>query len=413
MKKIFLLLLTIFTLNNAAATTIVGKISDEQQQPIAYASIYLKKSPTIGTVSNNNGIFKLDVGEQRNDVLIVSFIGYESVQIPLKQTNTIDTLIINLREQPIMIEETVVATKISKKQHRKAMKTLFANINEQLAKDFPDTPRKYKVVSDVSVYSEDNQTITFDELIGEIVELPATKKNKDGTIQILPKAWKRYINASVQNKMQQLNDNVLNKKEKAFVQKTDTTTDIHKMLWGRNPKIFFNEIATSPKKWSVSRENEELSVLTYTDSRNIMGIVRVNITINYVIGTYTYSLHKISQNATVNVNIPFGYKLSKDELAMLNVVNLSDDEIEKFRVKKATVNIKRNVIYQKKEGETFLKEKNLVSNAQIEDKNGNTLKLKNAATAKVLEEFHHNVEPFTAAELQQKAQRKVIVIDGE
>lgn len=60
------------------AMTIKGIVKDENGDPIPGASVYVKGSPTQGTVTDIEGHFSLKV--KRGETLVVSFIGYETIE---------------------------------------------------------------------------------------------------------------------------------------------------------------------------------------------------------------------------------------------------------------------------------------------------------------------------------------------
>jgi hypothetical protein len=66
----------------AQKTTISGKITDPAGQPIPGASIMLKGT-TIGTISDIDGKYSLQLDNANDGVLIVSYIGMKSVELPL------------------------------------------------------------------------------------------------------------------------------------------------------------------------------------------------------------------------------------------------------------------------------------------------------------------------------------------
>jgi hypothetical protein len=86
---------------------IYGNIrSSKDNIPIAFANIYNRAS-NIGTVSNENGDFKLSIQDIPNaDSLTISFIGYKSIKISLSQIKKItsDTLKIHLEELPTVLK---------------------------------------------------------------------------------------------------------------------------------------------------------------------------------------------------------------------------------------------------------------------------------------------------------------------
>lgn len=82
---------------------ITGIIYDEKKQPLPGATIMLKGAQSIGTVSDANGRFTLWVTSPQ-DVLICSFVGYNTREEPLKDRQEV---IITMQPQVIEIETAI------------------------------------------------------------------------------------------------------------------------------------------------------------------------------------------------------------------------------------------------------------------------------------------------------------------
>ena len=83
MKKQLLILLLILSVELICAQTITinGKITDQNNNPVEYASIGLIGT-TIGTVSNIEGDFIFKIPNQYKDkTLKISILGYETYSI--------------------------------------------------------------------------------------------------------------------------------------------------------------------------------------------------------------------------------------------------------------------------------------------------------------------------------------------
>ena len=65
-----------------AQTKVGGKVVDEFGDPIAFANVVFKNSKE-GVITNENGIFYFE-SDQNHSVLVVSFVGFETQEIPLK-----------------------------------------------------------------------------------------------------------------------------------------------------------------------------------------------------------------------------------------------------------------------------------------------------------------------------------------
>lgn len=82
---------------------ITGIIKDQTGEPVIGANVVLKGDNGTGTITDINGRYSLDVPE--NAVLIISYIGYTSIEIPVKGQSEID---VTLKEDSQAIEEVVV-----------------------------------------------------------------------------------------------------------------------------------------------------------------------------------------------------------------------------------------------------------------------------------------------------------------
>ncbi len=69
---------------------IQGKVLDENEQPLQGVSILLKNT-TIGTSTNINGEYLLNIpDENANGILVFSFTGYQNQEFPLNKQNRVD-----------------------------------------------------------------------------------------------------------------------------------------------------------------------------------------------------------------------------------------------------------------------------------------------------------------------------------
>ena len=58
---------------------VTGKVTDEKNEPIIYANVYLKDT-FDGTSSDENGEFQFETYESGLQTLIVSYVGYETYE---------------------------------------------------------------------------------------------------------------------------------------------------------------------------------------------------------------------------------------------------------------------------------------------------------------------------------------------
>ena len=85
MKKVLLLLLAVLGLAraNAQGQLVKGKITDENNKPLAGATISLKGT-TVRTSTDESGSFQINTGTLISPVLTISFVGYLNEDYPIK-----------------------------------------------------------------------------------------------------------------------------------------------------------------------------------------------------------------------------------------------------------------------------------------------------------------------------------------
>ena len=152
---LFSILLLFCGVLNAFSITYEGRVVDTNGNAIAYATVYPEVQPELGTATNNDGHFSFNAILTDESTVIISFIGYEKKSINARLLTNSDSIVtIILEEQPIALEETVIAAKASKQRNkRKQMAALLHSVYKQIEADFPDEVSQYKVVSDVRMQS--------------------------------------------------------------------------------------------------------------------------------------------------------------------------------------------------------------------------------------------------------------------
>ncbi|MBT8235944.1 MAG: DUF5686 and carboxypeptidase regulatory-like domain-containing protein [Bacteroidia bacterium] len=104
MRKIFFLLAFLFSLFIWSQTKVSGIVLDDNQDPVAFANVFFKNT-TEGTITNEDGRFYLE-SRETHPVLVVSFIGYQKVEIELDTKVTYDMEI--MLSQGEQLDEVVV-----------------------------------------------------------------------------------------------------------------------------------------------------------------------------------------------------------------------------------------------------------------------------------------------------------------
>ena len=397
MKRIILLNIYILLVFSVCANTLVGRISDGVE-PMSYVSVYLKENPEIGTISDIDGVFSMS-DLQKNTTVVLSFVGYKTMELKFKKIPT-DTIDITMVEQPIMLTETLIPSKTKKLSKRKQMKQILADVKKQMLKDFPTETRKYKIVSDYDLY-EKGRMIAREEIIGSVAEIPnAGRKNTD-SIQMVIDMCKRFRDRNVQLKLDSISGNLKEDKNQRLVNLTDSSKFIHRVLWGSDIKWLFLELDGKVSKWTME-EQDSTFLLTYRDKKNYFGIVKYELVLNYILDIYSYRVKSLSQSLKVNANIPFGYKLDSDQLAIINVVNLAGEEHKKYRAKYIDADIKRNIIYREEYDQVIPSEKNVITKIEMaERKHNKPIYVHQTGSIKVVSAQTSAVKTFTESEVKQ------------
>ena len=433
-KILFIVLLCALEFNAAVYT---GQVVDEKGQPISYATVYPEVAPELGTATNNDGIFRFEANLPASSPVVVSFIGFEKVEVSgdrLRVKGDTALQVIVLKEQPIALQETVVAAKPSKQRNkRKQMATLLHAVYVQLEKEFPDEPAQYQVVSDVRMTSGEAQTghaavWGMEQMIANIVVLPEAGIDGRDSVQFQGRYCKRFFDARKRAQADSiLAGETLERLEKAqkdvpkgtsqnymrrAVNAVDSGVVVHEALFALgNMRYDFQETMNDIKHWSVSNESEGETVLTHTQTvSKYLGCFKMTFQRHYIIDSRTYSVLRFSEHAEVKVVIPFGIKLNSDQLQMLNLVNMNEEQINKFRLKRLRSAVDLNTIYQRRNGLVYTQEKNMILNAFIVGSKKTEIPLNIQATQRVTDLQTEGVKALKKHQLTRRVRREIVEI---
>ena len=419
------------------AAVYTGKVVDEKGQPISYATVYPEVAPELGTATNNDGIFRFEANLPASSPVVVSFIGFEKVEVTsdrLRVKGDAALQVIVLKEQPIALQETVVAAKSSKQRNkRKQMATLLHAVYVQLEKEFPDEPAQYQVVSDVRMTSGEAQTghaavWGMEQMIANIIVLPEAAKGGRDSVQFQGRFCKRFFDARKRAQADSiLAGQTLERLEKAqkdvpkgtpqnYMRRAANAVDsgvvVHEALFAiGNMRYDFQETMNDIKHWSVSNESEGETVLTHTQKvSKYLGCFKMTFQRHYIIDSRTYSVRRFSEHAEVKVVIPFGIKLNSDQLQMLNLVNMDEEQINKFRLKRLRGAVDLNTIYQRRNGLVYTQEKNMILNAFIVGSKKTEIPIHIQATQRVTDLQTEGVKALKKHQLTRRVRREIVEI---
>lgn len=104
MKHLFLLLtLLSFSLTALAQQKVTGKVKASSGEPVIGASVVVKGNNTMGTITDFDGNFMLDVPTK--SVLVISYIGYVTQEVPTAGKKSLEII---LKEDTKTLDEVVV-----------------------------------------------------------------------------------------------------------------------------------------------------------------------------------------------------------------------------------------------------------------------------------------------------------------
>ena len=424
----------------ALVSSFIGRVVDQNGEPIPYATVYPEIAPEWGTATNNDGFFRFEANLTKDSRIIVSCIGYEKKTVLAESLYSVspeDGLYsVILKEQPIALEETVVAAKKSKQRNkRKQMAELLHAVYVKLEEQFPDDNAQYQVVSDVRMLS-DGSTWGMEQMIANIVVMPERAKEGRDSVQFQGRFCKRFFDARKRAQADSiLASDALERMEQKAAPKghpanmlrkaanaVDSGVVVHRALFGiGNMRYDFEQAMTDIRHWTVSNESEGETVLTHTQSvSRYLGCFKMTFQRHYIVDSRTYEVRRFSEHAEVKVFIPFGIKLNADQLQMLTLVNMSENSIEKFRLKRLRGTVDLNTIYQRRPvtsvssvssaERVYILEKNMICDAHILGSKKAEIPLIIKATQRVTDLKTENVKPLSPSQITRRVRREIVEI---
>ena len=300
------------------------------------------------------------------------------------------------------------------------MATLLHAVYVKLADEFPDTPTRYSVVSDVRMDSE-GSTWGMEQMIADIVVLPQARKDNTDSIQFKGRYCKRFFDAQKRKQADEILagqaiERMEKKSKEKFIRRAANAVDsgvvVHRSLFAMgNMRQDFEQAMGDLKHWTVSNESEGETVLTHTQKiSKYLGCFKLTFQRHYIVDSHTYAVRRFSEHAEIKITIPFGIKLNADQLQMLNLVNMDERKIEKFRLKKVRGNVDYNTIYQRRDNHVYILEKNMHTQAFILGTKKAEIPLVVKATQRVTDLQTTNVRPLPASQITRRLSREIVEI---
>ena len=392
----------------ATATEYKGRVVDDHGRPVSFATVYLQRDPVVGTATGSDGTFLITTDYSPQEAVIVSFIGYTKYETTLATLAQGDIV---LHEQPIALQEMVVTAKAGKQRNkRKLMQGLLQRVYERMQYDFPDEPVQYRLVSDVKMIS-DGTPWGMEQMIATAVNIPKIGQDGRDSVQFTGEYCKRFFPQRIRDKADDiLESDWLDKDMRRMANEVDSGVVVHYGLWAiGNIRYDFENTMKDVRHWAVSNESENETVLTHTESKNYLGIYKYAYKRHYILDSESLSVLRFSEELEMAVNIPFGYKFKAQDLEMLNLLNMSEKNIEKFRLRKARAHVTLNTIYQRVNNKICHKEKNLSATGMLIGTRDMEIPLDVKATQRVTS-VSHPAQPMPSNAKRKRITREMVPV---
>lgn len=381
-KNIVTLFLSlIISITFSTAKEIKGRILDEKSIILQNVSISLKNDRSVSTFTNENGEFVISLegaNYTKKDSIIFSHIGYETKGYQIKELN--DSLYheIILIESSVILEDVNVAMqkKLSRKELKNHKISILEQFKKQLSKDFVVEDKTYNVSSMIELFSN-TEKLLLHKIIGEYKEIIGGRLDKTDSISLTCTDIEFYMNNDMKLDIKEMSDIFINndvvskkrKKNKQILDSTFYTTLLndsvtikqmlitHNNTWSSSRSVEENILLLNynPNKWEIIEESKQ-TVLRYKDKIGVLGILKHSMIIDFIVDPISYSLERSYGKTYAELNIPFGYKLPSDVLMLLNVINDSSGQMEKYRMRHLHINGTNNIIYKKIDDRKYVDE---------------------------------------------------------
>lgn len=316
--KLILLLFFFGNILVVAQTKISGKVYDEFNDPIAFANVIFKGS-SEGTITDENGTFYLE-SDATWDAVIVSFIGFTTLDIPLKKKVSYQLKFV-LKEETGALDEVVIVTgKQSKKESENPAIAILKKVWENKRKNGLKQFKQYQYDKYEKVEFDLN-TIDSSLIKSKLFKGMEFVFEEVDTSRITGKTYLPiFINEAVSKVY---GDNVINKeKEDLLGNKNsgfsdnqviiDFVNDLYSEfdIYDNYLKFFDKSFVSPISKTGINTYNYVLSDSTYIDNKWCYNIIyyprrknELTFKGDFWVADTTYAIKEINMQASKSANI--------------------------------------------------------------------------------------------------------------
>jgi len=316
--KLILLLFFFGNILVVAQTKISGKVYDEFNDPIAFANVIFKGS-SEGTITDENGTFYLE-SDATWDAVIVSFIGFTTLDVPLKKKVSYQLKFV-LKEETGALDEVVIVTgKQSKKESENPAIAILKKVWENKRKNGLKQFKQYQYDKYEKVEFDLN-TIDSSLIKSKLFKGMEFVFEEVDTSRITGKTYLPiFINEAVSKVY---GDNVINKeKEDLLGNKNsgfsdnqviiDFVNDLYSEfdIYDNYLKFFDKSFVSPISKTGINTYNYVLSDSTYIDNKWCYNIIyyprrknELTFKGDFWVADTTYAIKEINMQASKSANI--------------------------------------------------------------------------------------------------------------
>ena len=112
-RHIYILLLSLCVSSAlcAQSVTLQARVADKTGAPLFAVNVYLKQRAQVGAITDPEGQFQLVLTEKDlQDTLVVSYVGYHTVMIPLRGASKLPSVIVLKEENYVLADTYIVAS---------------------------------------------------------------------------------------------------------------------------------------------------------------------------------------------------------------------------------------------------------------------------------------------------------------
>ncbi|TGV02469.1 DUF5686 and carboxypeptidase-like regulatory domain-containing protein [Flavivirga rizhaonensis] len=303
-------------ISTIAQTKVSGYVFDEFNEPVSFANVIFKGS-TIGTITDENGRFYLESDETWK-ALTVSFIGYETLNVPLEKKVNYN-LKFTLKEELGELDQVVITTGKQSKKNNPAI-DLLRKIWEHKRKNGLNLYKQYEYDKYEKVEFDIN-TIDSALIKSKLFRGMEFVFNEVDTSRVTGKTYlPMFINEAVSRVY---GDNIINKEKEVLKGNKNSGFSDNQMVIDfvndlysdynvyDNYLKFFDKSFVSPlSKTGISTYNYVLSDSTFIDNKWCYNIIyyprrknELTFKGDFWVADTTYAIKEINLQASKSANI--------------------------------------------------------------------------------------------------------------